>query len=284
MVAQRGDISFEKGGVFSLAKINISLIGPKTKIMPYKVLIVDDESAARIRMRQLISEYATDFQIIGEAYNGMNAIHQIESLRPDLVFLDIQMPDKNGFEVLAALSYQPMVVFTTAYEQYAIQAFEVHSVDYLVKPIESVRLAKTIQKLNSFHTPIPQLNYRNLANIFQQLQPKKEPFSLTVKKGDRILLLRFEEITYLQAEDKYVTIHTVDGTKHLSDLTLNELVQKLGPSFMRIHRSTIINQDFILEAKRFFKGRFIITLRDGQGTNLRTSAAYSEEIKQTLGI
>lgn len=252
--------------------------------MPYKVLIIDDESAARMRMRQLISEHVTDFQIIGETNNGTNAIQQIENLRPDLVFLDIQMPDKNGFEVLAALSYQPMVVFTTAYEQYAIQAFDVHSVDYLVKPIEKERLAKTIQKLHNFHTPSPQLDYRNLANLFQQLQPKKEPFSLTVKKGDRIILLRFEEITYLQAEDKYVTIHTVDGAKHISDLTLNELAQKLGPNFMRVHRSTIINQDFILEAKRFFKGRFIITLRDGQGTNLRSSASYSEEINKTLDI
>lgn len=252
--------------------------------MPYKVLIIDDESAARLRMRQLIAAYAADFQIIGEAYNGTSAIQQIEQLRPDLVFLDIQMPDKNGFEVLSALSYQPMVIFTTAYEQYAIQAFEVHAVDYLVKPIEKERLAKTIEKLHNFHTSSPTLDYRNLATLFQQLQPKKAPFSLTVKKGDRILLLRFEEITYLQAEDKYVTIHTVDGTKHISDLTLNELVQKLGQNFMRVHRSTIINQDFILEAKRFFKGRFIITLRDGQGTNIRSSASYSKEIKQTLGI
>lgn len=252
--------------------------------MPYKVLIIDDESAARLRMRQLIAAYPSDFQVIGEAYNGTNAIQQIEQLRPDLVFLDIQMPDINGFEVLSALSYQPMVIFTTAYEQYAIQAFEVHSVDYLVKPIENERLAKTIEKLHKFHTPSPELDYRNLATIFKQLQPKKEPFSLTVKKGDRILLLRFEEITYLQAEDKYVTIHTVDGAKHISDLTLNELTQKLGQNFMRVHRSTIINQDFIVEAKRFFKGRFIITLRDGQGTNIRSSAAYSEEIKQTLGI
>ncbi len=252
--------------------------------MPYKVLIIDDEPAARLRMRQLIGESSADFQIIGEAFNGTNAIQQIEQLLPDLVFLDIQMPDLNGFEVLAALSYQPMVIFTTAYEQYAIQAFEVHSVDYLVKPIEKERLAKTIQKLHKFHTPSIDLDYRNLATLFQQLQPKKEPFSLTVKKGDRILLLRFEEITYLQAEDKYVTIHTVDGAKHISDLTMNELTQKLGQNFIRVHRSTIINQDFILEAKRFFKGRFIITLRDGQGTNIRSSAAYSEEIKQTLGI
>ena len=194
------------------------------------------------------------------------------------------MPDKNGFEVLAALTYQPMVIFTTAYEEYAIQAFEVHSVDYLVKPIERERLAKTIQKLHDFHSSSPPLDYRNLATLFQQLQPKKEPFSLTVKKGDRILLLRFEEITYLQAADKYVTIHTVDGTKHLTDLTLNELTEKLGQNFMRVHRSTIINQAFILEAKRFFKGRFIITLRDAQNTNIRSSASYSEEIKQTLGI
>ena len=173
--------------------------------------------------------------------------------------------------------------FTTAYEQYAIQAFEEHSVDYLVKPIESSRLFKTIEKLHKFqgqqHTDLKRLH-----QLFEQLQPKKEPFSLTIKKGDRIILVRFDEIIYLQAEDKYVTINTQNGNKHLTDLTLNELSGKLSNQFIRVHRSTIINTIFILEAKRFFKGRFIITLRDSQGTNIQSSASYAVEIKQALGI
>ena len=252
--------------------------------MTYKVIIVDDESAARLRMRQLLANYESEFQLIGEAYNGLTAITQIENLQPDLVFLDIQMPDKNGFEVLAALSYQPMVIFTTAYEDYAIQAFEVHSVDYLVKPIEASRLAKTIQKLKQFQGSNQPDNNDKWQKLLAQFQPKKEKFALTIKNGDRIILLRFEEITYLKATDKYVTIHTIGGQRHLSDLTLNELMEKLATNFIRVHRSTIINQDFILEAKRFFKGRFIITLRDGQGTNIRSSASYSAVIKLALGL
>lgn len=252
--------------------------------MSYNVLIIDDEAAARLRMRQLLTTYPNDFQIIGEAYNGLTAIGEIERLQPDLVFLDIQMPDINGFEVLAALSYQPMVVFTTAYEQYAIQAFDVHSVDYLVKPIEESRLQKTIQKLTQFHGKSSPTDGQKWRQLLRQLQPEKEKFALTIKNRDRIILLRFEEITYLEALDKYVTIHTLGGQEYLSDLTLNELTQKLGANFIRVHRSTIINQDFILEAKRFFKGRFIITLRDGKGTNIRSSASYLGAIKSALGI
>ena len=252
--------------------------------MLYSVLIIDDEGAARLRMKQLLSTYPADFQIVGEAHNGITAISRIENLRPNLIFLDIQMPDKNGFEVLSELSYQPMVIFTTAYEQYAIQAFEVHSVDYLVKPIEVKRLGKTIEKLHQFQGFSNEADLKKLVDLFQQLQPKKVPFSLTVKKGDRIILVRFDEITYLEAEDKYVTIHTIVGAKHLTDLTIQELTQKLSNQFIRVHRSTIINTAFILEAKRFFKGRFIITLRDGKGTNIRSSASYVDEIKDTLDI
>ena len=252
--------------------------------MPYKVIIIEDESAARIRMKRLLEKYQQDIQIIGEAKNGQDAIQKIENLKPDLLFLDIQMPDLNGFEVLAALSFQPLVVFTTAYQSYAIQAFEVHSVDYLVKPIEEYRLEKTIYKLQKFQSPNHSFEMNKLKQLFSQLHPKKEPFSLTIKNGDRIILLRFDEITHLQAEDKYVTVYTINGKKHITDLTLHSLTQRLTNSFIRIHRSTIINTDFILEAKRFFRGRFIITLRDKKGTNIRSSASYESAIKSALGL
>ena len=98
------------------------------------------------------------------------------------------------------------------------------------------------------------------------------------------ILLRFDEIAFLQAEDKYVTIHTLNGEQHISDLPLKELAEKLTDNFLRVHRSTIINQDLILEAKRYFKGRFIITLRDRKGTNIQSSASFGEAIKLALGI
>ena len=116
------------------------------------------------------------------------------------------------------------------------------------------------------------------------MQAPKPSFALTIKKGDRLILLRFEEITHLQAEDKYVTIHTLNKGQYISDFTLNELTHKLGDSFIRVHRSTIINRDFVFEARKFFKGRFTITLRDGKGTNIRTSASYAADIKKLLGI
>ncbi|MEM6319167.1 MAG: LytTR family DNA-binding domain-containing protein [Bacteroidota bacterium] len=249
-----------------------------------RTLLIDDEAAARLRMGHLLEKYANDITIIGEAQNGTMAVEKINTLRPDLVFLDIQMPDFNGFEVLSQLTHTPKIVFTTAFLQYAVRAFDVHSLDYLVKPISEDRFAQTMLKVKSTTWQQSAPNFQQLRQLFEQLQPEKAPFALTVKKGDRIILLRFEEITHLQAEDKYVTIHTLGGEKYLSDLSLNQLSDKLSDQFVRVHRATIINQRLILEAKRFFKNRFILTLRDGKGTNIRSSATYYRAIREVLGV
>src|SRR5476651_2747389 len=153
----------------------------------WKTLIIDDEQLARQRLKRLLGNYE-ELEIIGEAVNGADGLEQIRSVRPDLIFLDSEMPVLNGFEMLSKLDVQPKVVFTTAYDQYAIKAFEEDSIDYLLKPIEAERLEKTIKKLEqtqpAIATPLP------LEALMKQLMVKKEIKTLTVKIGDRILLIK----------------------------------------------------------------------------------------------
>ena len=177
----------------------------------FKTILIDDEPAARRLMRNLLHDYKETIEIIGEAGTGQEAIQKIEELNPDLIFLDIQMPDLTGFEVIEKLSRKPNTIFTTAYEQYAIKAFESFSIDYLLKPIKEERLRQSIEKLKQFGRLNPSINIAGLQDIIRQFQTPAKTAALTIKTGDRIILLRFENIVYLEAQDKYVFVYTADG-------------------------------------------------------------------------
>ncbi len=251
----------------------------------FKTLVIDDEPAARRLMKSLLSEYASVIEVIGEAGNGREAIEKIHSLRPDLIFLDIQMPDLTGFEVIEQLGYKPNIIFTTAYEQYAIKAFESFSIDYLLKPIKEDRLEQSIRKLNEFgKIPATGFDVTGLQDIIRQLQAPPRATALPVKIGDRIILLRFEQIAFMEAEDKYVFIHTTDGVKHLTDHSLNTLTEKLPAQFYRIQKSYIINKDRIREMHRHFNGRYLFILDDKAGTRLTSGRTYNEAIKAEFGL
>src|SRR5687767_4414449 len=176
----------------------------------FKVIVVDDEPAARRLMKHLLEEYNDVITIVAEAGNGREAIQKINELKPDLVFLDIQMPDLTGFEVLEQLNHKPNVIFTTAYEQYAIKAFESFSIDYLLKPIKEERLQQSIGKLQQFGRLNQSINISGLQEIIRQFQAPQKATALPIRTGDRIVLVRFEQIAFLEAQDKYVFIHTVD--------------------------------------------------------------------------
>ncbi|MBI5371815.1 MAG: response regulator [Sphingobacteriales bacterium] len=251
----------------------------------FKAIVIDDEPAARRLMKNLLAEYRDTVDVIAEAGNGREAVEKIQALRPDLIFLDIQMPDLTGFEVISQLSYKPNIIFTTAYEQYAIKAFESFSIDYLLKPIKEERLEQSIQKLKDFgKIPGPGIDVGGLQDIIRQLQTPPKATALPVKIGDRIILLRFESIVYMEAEDKYVYIHTLEGNKHLTDHSLTTLAEKLPAQFFRIQKSYIINKDRIREMHRHFNGRYLFILDDKAGTRLTSGRTYHDSIRSEFGL
>ncbi len=220
----------------------------------WKTIVIDDEQLARQRIKRLLAIY-NEINIIAEAENGAEGLALIEKHQPDLIFLDIEMPVLNGFEMLSKLKHQPKVVFVTAYDQYAIKAFDEGSIDYLLKPIETERLEKTIKKLKQTNLATLQLP---IEDLIKQIQGKKAVKTLTVKLGDKILLIKISDIVHIQAEDKYVFLHTSDGKKHLTDFTLSILEEKLPEEFLRIHRSEIINTEYIKGIARVDKRLLLI--------------------------
>jgi len=250
----------------------------------YKALVIDDEPAARRLMKSLLQEHADTVEVIGEAGTGQEALRQIDALKPDLLFLDIQMPDLTGFEVLERLEHKPNVIFTTAYEQYAIKAFENFSVDYLLKPIREDRLELSIQKLQRFGRLNQDVNLKGLQEIISQLKAPPKATALPIRTGDRITLVRFEQLAYLEAEDKYVYVHSTDGQKFLTDQTLSVLEEKLPENFFRIQKSYIINKERIREMHRHFNGRYLFVMEDKAATRITSGRTYYEQIKATFDL
>jgi len=250
----------------------------------HQTIIIDDEQPARLRLRRLLSNYKEKINIVAEADCGQQAIELIEAHQPDVIFLDIQMPDMTGFEVLAALTYQPLVIFTTAYEQYAIKAFENYSIDYLVKPFGAARFEKAIQKLEKLGRSSATVDYGKLEQLVKDLKPTKVTTTFPVKVGDKILLIDFENIAYFQAEDKYVRVHDKKGKSYLGDWSLGQLTKELPDLFIRVHRSYMVNKEMIREVRKFFKGKFVLTLNDEQRTSITTGGTYSETVGELLKL
>jgi len=246
----------------------------------WKTIIIDDEQLARQRIKRLLKAY-DEIEVIAEAENGEQGLESIHHHRPDLIFLDIEMPVLNGFEMLSKLTYQPKVVFTTAYDQYAIKAFEEGSIDYLLKPIEIERLDKTIKKLKQTNLAAAPVQ---IEQLIQQMQGKKAIKTLTVKLGDKILLIKLADIVHVQAEDKYVFLHTADGKKHLTDFTLSALEEKLPEEFLRIHRSEMINTEYIKEIRKGFNGALVFVLNNAEETRVTSSRSNSEALRERFDI
>lgn len=250
----------------------------------YRTLIADDEQPARDRLRHLLSEYPEKIEIIGEAENGTECRIMIETLKPDLVFLDIQMPGLDGFEVLKNIGFQPVIVFCTAYDEYALKAFETNSIDYIVKPVKAERILKTIEKLDLLRKNSTNEDLNKLLEAFEKLKPKKEITSIPVKLGDRMLFIDINEILYFEAEDKYVRIHLFNGKSYLCDYPIRNLEEKLDDKFVRIQRSILVNRTRIKEIEKHYSGRYVVKLNDTAVTKLTSGKNYSEQIKKLLEI
>jgi two-component system LytT family response regulator len=252
--------------------------------MVYKTIVIDDEPAARRLMKNLLLEHSATIHVVDEAGNGREAIQKINALKPDLIFLDIQMPDLTGFEVLEQIQHQPNIIFTTAYEQYAIKAFDNFSIDYLLKPIKEERLQQSIDKLQNFGRLNQTFDLNGLHDIIRQLQAPVKSAALPIRTGDRITLLRYENIIYLEAQDKYVYVFTADGQKHLTDQSLTSLEDKLPIQFYRIQKSYIINKDRIREMHRHFNSRYLFIMEDKNGTRLTSGRTYHDAIRSEFGL
>ena len=250
----------------------------------YKAIIIDDEPAARRLMKNLLQEHSDTIKVVDEASNGREAIQKIEELNPDLIFLDIQMPDLTGFEVIEQLSRKPNIIFTTAYEQYAIKAFETFSIDYLLKPIKEERLKQSIEKVKQFGRINQSIDLANLQEMIRQFQSPQKSTALAIKTGDRIILLRYENIVYLEAQDKYVFAFTSEGNKYITDQSLSGLEEKLPSHFYRIQKSHIINKDRIKEMHKHFSGRYLFIMDDKAETRLTSGRTYHDSIKKDFGL
>lgn len=249
-----------------------------------KAIIVDDEVSARLLINDLLTKYLGEIEVAGEAETGSEAIHLINAVEPDILFLDIQLPDISGFEILAKLKKQPIVIFTSAYEQYALTAFEENSLDYLVKPIEQSRFDKAIAKIMKFQSNSTTVNFESLIAAFNKKKEEKVVTALPVKVGQKIILIRFSEIVYCKSDKGYSSIFIKTGKEYISELKLHELEKKLPPSFLRVQKSYIINTNTVLEIQRYFNNRFVITL-DMQGrTKITTGTSYVQIIRKKFDI
>ena len=250
--------------------------------MLFKTLIVDDEPLAQMRMRRLLEPYSDLVSIVGEASTGTEAVAKIRELHPDLVFLDIQMPDKNGFDVLREIDNEedPLVVFTTAYDEYAIKAFAEDTVDYLLKPIEDERLAVCMDKI------------RRLGNVLsgetevsvEQLQAKApeihEPYlrRIQAKIGERTIIIPLENVFRFQSEEKYTTVYASNG-KFIISTPLIDLEKRLDPTqFVRVHRAHLVAIDAIAEYQRLVNGHFCIKLHDKDHTTIPVSRNFVSKL------
>jgi two-component system LytT family response regulator len=242
-----------------------------------RTLIVDDEPLARERVKRFLKD-ERDIELLGECGNGSDAIRAIKEMRPDLVFLDIQMPEKNGFDVIKSIDgeHLPTIVFITAYDQYALQAFEVHALDYLLKPFNRERFHSAVGRAKEQieGQKRGELDER-LASLISSITPEKKYLErMVVKSVGRVFFLKTEEIDWIEASGNYLKLH-VGRDAHMIRETMNAVEAKLDPSqFMRIHRSTIVNVDRIKELHPMFSGDYSVILRDG--TELALSRNYRE--------
>lgn len=235
-----------------------------------KIIIIDDEAASRKLIREYLQEYK-DCIIIAEATNGEEAIELVQKLKPDLIFLDVQMPIFNGFEVLMQLDEIPQVIFATAYDQYALKAFDVHALDYLLKPYTRIRFAKAMEKI-----PNPDI----LQNFTESLViPTNFTEKFFIQIHQKLLTVSAKDIIYIGAEGDYANLVTQKG-KFLSNYGIGVIEPKLNPqNFIRIHRSTIINLDFIKEIQKQNSSYDVIMTN---GDVLRVSRGYMDKIKERI--
>lgn len=246
------------------------------------VYVVDDEPLATRRLVRLLAETGR-VDVAGSANDPEEALEYLSRHQVDAVFLDIQMPEMNGFELLARLEKQPLVVFITAYDQYALRAFEVHSVDYLLKPVDTEQLERALSKLERIQAlPLPELE----AEIALAMERVANTFikRIASRLGDKIRIIDIAEISHFYAENK-LTHAVAAGKSYVVDESISALERKLDPrQFVRIHRATLVNLDFVTELQSTPGGGALVGLEKQAGTTLTVARDRVRRLKDRLGI
>ncbi len=239
-----------------------------------KIIVIDDEAAGRTLIKQYLSEYPS-LIVVGEANNGVDAIKVINEFKPDLIFLDIQMPGLSGFEVLSHLEEIPQIIFSTAYDQYALKAFEVHAVDYLLKPYTRARFKQAIQRIRSDEQPNP---VQPLAESLM-MNSTNYPERILVQIGQKLINIAVLDIIWIEADGDYSRLVTLNGN-YLSNYGISTLELKLNPnSFVRVHRSSIIHLKFIKEVQKNISSYDAIMQN---GDVARVSRGYMDNLKKWI--
>lgn len=255
--------------------------------MKLRAYLVDDEPLALQRLRRLL-EQTGRVEVTGATTEPEEAVAALTAHPPDVCFLDIQMPRLNGFEVLARLPNQPMVIFTTAFDQYALKAFGVNSVDYLLKPIEPESLERALNKIERLRGSGAlaqsdlQVLLKQLTDSLHENKPEY-PDRIASRLGDRLWFLDLARVTHFYAEQK-LTYAVSEGKAYCVDYAIAELEKKLDPKkFLRIHRSTVVNVDWIKEVASLPGGALNVRLKDDRGTDLTVARDRAREFKVRLG-
>lgn len=240
-----------------------------------KALIIDDERLARKELSSLLDD-CQDIEVVGEAINVDDAYQKIKQLKPDLLFLDIQMPGKTGFELLEMLDAVPLVVFTTAYDEYALQAFDVNALDYLLKPIQKERLQETIKKL-----------LQNQVQNKDTTSPEEPPKlgindQVFVKDGERCWFVKLADVRLFESEGNYIKVY-FDGNRPMIHKSLNALDEKLDDrTFFRASRKHIINLSWIEKIEPWFNGGLMVQLKGGD--NVEVSRRQAARFKDMMSL
>jgi two-component system LytT family response regulator len=249
--------------------------------MKIRTLIVEDEEPARVIVKSYLSKYS-EIELIGECADGFTAVKTINEQKPDLLFLDIQLPKLTGFEILELVEQTPVIVFTTAYDQFALKAFEMNATDYLLKPFSVDRFDTAIQKaIEKFKNK--QNESATVKKLIETVDDKSESVDrIVVKTGSKIKVIPAEKIIYIEAQDDYVMLYTEDG-KHLKEKTMKYFETHLDNNvFIRIHRSYIVNINFISQLEHFTKESYLVILKNG--TKLKVSDSGYKNLKSRLNF
>lgn len=249
--------------------------------MMIRTVIVEDEAPARMLLLNFLKDIP-DIEIVGVFENGFDGLKGVHKLKPELLLLDVRMPKLNGFEMLELLDHTPFVIFTTAFDQYAVKAFEQNAVDYLLKPFSKKRLEDAIEKYRNRNSG--KKDNMPLNRLPEVVMPVGEFLQrIAVKNRSRIKLIYIDDILFFEAQDDYVMIHTGFGEKHLKQKTMKYFEEHLPPDrFVRVHRSYIVRVGAIEQIELYQKDAYIIKMRAGQ--TIPVSKSGYTRLKDVLGI